>query len=335
MTETIFAFDESNYQRCQEGFRGVGNHDYYLGDYSIETGPVIEVRADKKAVGACSIVRMRARTRQSFRRAWSHIQADEADVTILWFVKRGHLKVSHSSGSSVARPGDLIVTRSNAPFEVECRPDEAGLHEALHVVIPADAVSRFLSQKVITGFCVAAVGRKFRIVERLLIDIFEDDGELPDHISQSLLMCVVSVLNEAIRDGGAPGGVSESPAERLPKAVRLGDVRLRDIQKFIELHFSDPNLTIGAVARGCGISVRYVSYLLQQQGTSFAALIWTKRLEVASRWLQRSQLKDVLVAEIAYRVGFKSAPHFSRMFKRVYKMSPGEYREKTEGKANQ
>ena len=320
MAETIFAFDESNYQRCQEGFRGAGNQDYYLGDYSIETGPVIDVRADKKAVGACSIVRMRARTRQSFRRAWSHIRADEADVTILWFVKRGHLNVSHQSGSSVARPGDLIVTRSNAPFEVECHPDEAGLHEALHVVIPANAVSRFLSQEVITGFCVTAAGRKFRIVERLLIDLFEDDGELADHISQSLLMCVVSVLNEAIRSGGAPGGVSEGPAER----------RLKDILRFIEFHFTDPNLTIGAVARGCGISVRYVSHLLQQRGTCFAALIWTKRLEVAGRWLQRSQLQDVLVAEIAYRVGFKSAPHFSRMFKRVYKMSPGEYRAKRE-----
>jgi AraC-like DNA-binding protein len=320
MTETIFAFDETNYRRCQEGFRGVENRDYYLGDYCIETGPVIDVRADKKVVGACSIVCMRAKTRQSFRRAWSHIQADGADVTILWFVKRGYLNVSHPSGISVARPGDLIVTRSNAPFEVECHPDEAGLHEALHVVIPADAVSRFLSQEVITGFCVAAVGREFRIVERLLLDIFADDGELPDHISQSLLQSVLSVLNEALRCDGIRGGGPEPLSER----------RLKDILRFVERHFTDVNLTIGAVASGCGISVRYVSYLLQQQGTSFAALIWNKRLEVASRWLQRSQLKDVLVAEIAYRVGFKSAPHFSRMFKRVYGMSPGEYRMKKE-----
>jgi AraC-like DNA-binding protein len=32
------------------------------------------------------------------------------------------------------------------------------------------------------------------------------------------------------------------------------------------------------------------------------------------------------VSEIAYRVGFKSAAHFSRMFKQKFKVSPRQYR---------
>jgi AraC-like DNA-binding protein len=37
------------------------------------------------------------------------------------------------------------------------------------------------------------------------------------------------------------------------------------------------------------------------------------------------------MAEIAFRVGFKSPAHFSRMFKRVFKKGPREYRAAFQG----
>ncbi len=58
MTETLFAFDKGNYQECQTAYRGEKNQEYYLGDYTIEAGSVIDVRAEKKAVGSCSIIRL-------------------------------------------------------------------------------------------------------------------------------------------------------------------------------------------------------------------------------------------------------------------------------------
>ena len=38
MTEMLFAFDQRNYLNCQTSFRGNGNQEYYLGDFSIEAG---------------------------------------------------------------------------------------------------------------------------------------------------------------------------------------------------------------------------------------------------------------------------------------------------------
>ena len=89
MTETLFALDEHNYRNCQSCFRGNNNREYYLGDFSIEAGSGIEVRAEKKAAGCCSIIRLQSNTRLFFRRSWSHIREDSTDVTVLWFVKRG------------------------------------------------------------------------------------------------------------------------------------------------------------------------------------------------------------------------------------------------------
>lgn len=88
MTETLFALNQHNYRNCQSCFRGNNNREYYLGDFSIEAGSGIEVRADKKAAGGCSIIRLQSNTRLFFRRSWSHIREDSTDVTVLWFVKR-------------------------------------------------------------------------------------------------------------------------------------------------------------------------------------------------------------------------------------------------------
>ena len=47
MSETLFQFDTCNYRECQSRFRGANDREYYLGDYSIEAGAEVDVRADK------------------------------------------------------------------------------------------------------------------------------------------------------------------------------------------------------------------------------------------------------------------------------------------------
>ena len=316
MSETLFFIDKRNYRECQNEFRGTANQEYYLGDYSIEAGSVIEVRADKKAVGSCSIIRMQAKTRQFFRRSWAHIREDGTDVTVLWFVRRGRLSISHQCGSSIAEAGDFAITQSTAPFTIECQADEASLHEVLHVIVPSHMFRRFVPNEVKTGLVLSGGGREFAIAERLFNDVFEGDGELVEHVEQLLVDSALALLGEAIK----------RCAERTPTRQTLSERRLQDVLRFIDVHLSDPTLSIATVARGCGISPRYLSFLLQLNGTPFSELVWEKRLAIASDWLSSSKPGDIPISEIAYRVGFKSPAHFSRMFKRVFKVGPREYR---------
>ena len=95
----------------------------------------------------------------------------------------------------------------------------------------------------------------------------------------------------------------------------------------LDVHLSDPGLTIATVAEANDISPRYLSYLLKQNGTPFSELIWDKRMEIASRWLASTAPGDISIAQVAFRVGFKSPAHFSRMFKRVFNQGPREYRQ--------
>ncbi len=316
MTETLFVIDKRNYRECQNAFRGATNQEYYLGDYSIDSGSVIEVRADKKAVGSCSIIRMQAKTRQFFRRSWSHIREDGTDVTVLWFVKRGRLCISHQRGQSIAESGDFAITQSTAPFSIECQADESSLHEVLHVIVPTHLFRRFVPLEIKTGLVLPADSREFQIAERMLSDIFDDGGELAEHIEQLLVDSALAVLGEAIK----------RVEHRAPARQTLSEKRLQDVLRFIDVHLSDSTLSIATVAKGCGISPRYLSFLLQLNGTPFSDLVWDKRLKIASSWLASAESADIPISEIAYRVGFKSPAHFSRMFKRVFNMGPREYR---------
>lgn len=316
MTETLFAFDKRNYLDCQNSFRGEHNQEYYLGDYTIEPGSVIDVRAERRSIGSCSIIRLRSRSRLFFRRNWSHIREDATDVAVLWFVKRGQMSISHQCGHSVAKAGDFGITKSMTPFSIECQTDADSQHEVLHLIVPAHVFRRFVPQDARTGFVVSAKGRDFAIAERLLTEIFEDSGEIKEHTAQLLVDSALSVLSDAIRDRDTSAPVRRS----------ISDKRLQDVLRYIEIHLSDPKLSIATVAKGCGISPRYLSLLLKLHGTPFSTLVWDKRLKIAGQWLSASKSGETSVSEIAYRVGFKSPAHFSRMFKRAYQMSPRQYR---------
>lgn len=316
MTEKLFAFDERNYHECQTGFRGVNNQEYYLGEYTIDAGSTIDVRADKKAVGAYSIIRLRSKSRLFFRRSWTHIREDATDVTVLWFVKRGSLSISHQSGNSVAHAGDLAVTKSMAPFTMECRTDEQSLFDVVHVVVPTHIFRRFTPGEINAGFTVPAGGREFQIAEHILMDVFDAGDELSKPIEQVLVDSALLVLGDGIKH------FENSMQERQS----LSEKRLQDVLRFVEIHLSDPKLNAAMVADACGISQRYLSRLLSQRGYSFSTLVWNWRLKTAHEWLSTARPNDVSIAETAFRIGFKSPAHFSRLFKRAYQMSPREYR---------
>jgi AraC family transcriptional regulator, positive regulator of tynA and feaB len=318
MAETVFKFDRRNFQDCQNTFRGADNREYYGGEYSIEAGTVIDVRAERRVVGSCSIIRLRSRTRLLFRRSWSHIREDGTDVIVLWFVKRGRLSVTHQCGCADAQAGDFLITQSTSPFFMECTTDPSGWLEALHVVVPTHVLNRVLAREVRAGFCMSARGRGLPIAERILTDLLEDPGEVSEPTAAMLIESALKVLGEA-----AGERLDSDPAGRRST---IAGTRLQEVLRFIEAHLSDPRLNMRMVAQSCGISARYVSALLKQHGVAYSTTVWSKRLEMASRLLAQSKPGDSSIASIAYRVGFKSPAHFSRMFRRTYHMSPLDYR---------
>lgn len=321
MAETLFSFDKRNFRECQQMFRGIREQEYYRGDFRIEDASTIDVRSERKGVGAISIIKQRSATNLSFRRTRQHIREDATDLAILWFVKHGELVFSNQCGNKTARPGDFIITRSMSPFFMECRTDGDGIHEVLHVTVPTHILRSHIQQDFSTGLFMAMERCELAIAETILTDVFEDVGELGhgglgEDSARLLVDTALGLIGNAVRASQAPQPARQSIADR----------RLEEVLRFIEVHLSDPQLSTAMVAKGCGISPRYLSFLLRLRETSFSELVWEQRLAKAKAWLSSSDPRDISISEIAYGVGFKSPAHFSRMFKRVFGANPREYR---------
>ena len=74
------------------------------------------------------------------------------------------------------------------------------------------------------------------------------------------------------------------------------------------------------------MSVRYLHALFQDEGTSISRYVMDCRLARAYQQLTDPAWAHLTVADVAGRLGFKDASHFTRVFKGRYGVSPREHR---------
>jgi AraC-like DNA-binding protein len=104
------------------------------------------------------------------------------------------------------------------------------------------------------------------------------------------------------------------------------EAHLTRIEAFVRRHMGEPDLGPEAIARGCGISTRYLHELFRDTNQTLGSWIRDQRLE-ACREALRDPSNRQTVAEIAYRWGFGDQAQFSRAFKAHVGVPPKEYRE--------
>ena len=98
------------------------------------------------------------------------------------------------------------------------------------------------------------------------------------------------------------------------------------VKNVIELMQGDPsrNLTLGKMAESANLSPPYFCYLFKTiTGVPPAKYLKSLRLQQAAMLLSTTFLS---VKEIVRQVGMGDESHFVRDFKRVYGMTPSEYR---------
>jgi AraC-like DNA-binding protein len=106
---------------------------------------------------------------------------------------------------------------------------------------------------------------------------------------------------------------------------RAEPVQIWKARKFIEEH-SGEELSLRKVAKAVNISTNYLSEQFKQvTGVSFVDYTAHIRFEKARDLLRNSNAR---ISEIAFAVGFQSLSQFNRVFKRLARKSPSQYRDK-------
>jgi AraC family transcriptional activator of tynA and feaB len=252
----------------------------------------------------------------SFRRCWHHIHSRKAAVRLLYFIYQGELQVVNSGGSYTVKPGRCALINADEPFYTRSPVGDRGSFECALAVVPEHLVlSHMPWAKVLNTSFEVGPGHRQIVTHLLNLLCFEGDN-MSRRTAEPLAEAFLHSISDSIGDQIASTAPSNS----------LVDKRFADIRACIQKYVTCADLTCDRVAAYCGISPRYLCYVLKANNTSFSELLWSQRLPKAREWLVADSFQRYPIHKIASMAGFKSAAHFSRMFKATYSISPKEYR---------
>ncbi|MCR8629993.1 helix-turn-helix domain-containing protein [Paenibacillus radicis (ex Xue et al. 2023)] len=96
------------------------------------------------------------------------------------------------------------------------------------------------------------------------------------------------------------------------------------IRAYIDEHYDDPNLSLEQLGGTFGVTAKYISQIFKEgYGQKFVDYLANVRIEKAKQLLEQT---DKTLQEIGIEVSYIHLYSFTRVFKKVVGMTPGEYR---------
>ncbi|MBQ8814517.1 MAG: response regulator [Lachnospiraceae bacterium] len=108
------------------------------------------------------------------------------------------------------------------------------------------------------------------------------------------------------------------------KDTKIVRREVAEVVKYIQDHYWDEELSISLAAQAVALNKDYLSNLFKKEtGISFSDYVNLQRIKKAQELLTGTHLRTY---QIAQQVGFQDESYFSRVFKKIVGMRPGEYR---------
>ncbi len=106
---------------------------------------------------------------------------------------------------------------------------------------------------------------------------------------------------------------------------------LERIKQFALVHLANPALNINLIAKGVGLSSRYIHHIFNDETLSLMQWILKERLYRCHAELSRGMASVRTICDLAYSWGFNDQAHFSNCFRRQFGISPSELRRRGSG----
>ena len=122
----------------------------------------------------------------------------------------------------------------------------------------------------------------------------------------------------------ALGPTTEAYHRAAGRGVRAA--RLLAVRRYIQDHFTNPELTVARAARSLALSPRYIRSLLAGEHTTFSDEVAALRLERVHRDLRQPCHATTPIADLAFAAGWGEPSTFYRRLRARYGATPGEIR---------
>jgi len=132
---------------------------------------------------------------------------------------------------------------------------------------------------------------------------------------------VNSISNDIICNILRFGKISEED-DRHGKRHTFYRSLLKDVNSYLEKHYKE-QIQLSDISKSCNLSQYYFAHVFKDiTNTTFNNYLTTYRLEKALKSLSSGEK----IINVAYECGFTNLRTFNRTFKKVYNMTPSEYK---------
>lgn len=250
---------------------------------------------------------------QLVRRTPQRIAKATKDDFLISFQLERECVVSQSGREALLKPGSFALYDSASEYSLAfARP----FHQFV-LQMPRDVLSRHLMDpEKYTAIPISANEGMGLILKNFLYslvgEISSSDEPITDQLSDNLVNMIALTFSSSVL------------TSKLIETDCVKEALLRRIRQFIDNNLFDPQLNNARVAQSQNISVRYLHKLFSTQTQSVHEMISDKRLTAARAILEDPSARRPSMESLAHHVGFSSAAHFSRAFKRRFGLRPSD-----------
>lgn len=214
------------------------------------------------------------------------------------YVDYGRMLLIMDKTRRVLSPGECVVIPAGTPHSIRCDGDQ-----------PFSFLNTLYS-----GRCLPTLAKKRLILSpeerRLMADLKQESESAASYHGEILLLKLNLLLFSMARNRRHE--LVNIPIAGANRITHNQQIVTRALA-WLEAHLQDP-LNPEAVAQHTGISASHLRRLLKQEtGKNLSQHLKTLRVETAKQLLLESPLN---MNELAWRVGYTSAPHFCTVFKK-------------------
>ena len=270
----------------------------------------------RRPLGSTVLARVKSSDEIS-RRTRRHIAKDGKESFIVVLVQEGILHLHQFERECVVQPGMLCMFDLNSPHTYMHSRKTDVLSISMPTVMLQSRLGDPRRFAATTRDATSGIGR---VAADCLQSLARESGGIAEATADQCCAALVDMLGLAFqsRNGDIPAGES---------VARLA--LHRRCLAYIRDNISDPDIDPESIARGVGISVRYLHRVFQDSGESVGEFIRRCRLERCRQALTEPSSRDVRIGQIAQLAGFRSVAHFSNAFKLEFGMSPRDMRKRS------
>lgn len=244
---------------------------------------------------------------------------DAREVLGLQLVVSGQ-EILTIGGSEVSlSAGDILIWDNTRPISFEVKEPL----RKLSIILPLSRFKHWLPTSWYTiDKKIAKSSLSGRLLSAFMHNMSQTMFDRDDVNGDALVEATVGLLIDALAP--ARGEVDDQSLRRA-QTMRVYDI--------INQHVSDGDLTPRKIAALAKISVRYLHWLFEAEGTTVTRYIIQERLQRCRRELGNPAMASRTITDIAFSWGFQNSAHFSRRFKQEFGSSPYSFRNEGEQKA--